>query len=159
MNVIQWIRGTGKSAVETEPEEPWESKNRLRKEFTEAAEFGCEEKQFKAALKLLAAGDYEGCVLAYEKLAERFKNRRHFCEMQIARAYLYQGDPEKALEFCLAAKVHGADPVETENIVWDACMEYREKPQAGAMLRKYLTLFPDGRYSAAAQAAVVESGS
>ncbi len=159
MNVINWIRGTGKSSVETEAEEPWESKSRLRKEFIESTEFGCEEKQFKAALKLLAAGDYEGCVFAYQRLAERHKHRRHFCEMQIARAYLYQGHPDKAMDFCLAAKVHGADPLETENVVWDACLEYRERPEALAMAKKYLALFPDGRYTSQARAVVVEAGS
>ncbi|MDW8333205.1 MAG: hypothetical protein RMM53_03200 [Bacteroidia bacterium] len=159
MNLIQWIRSGTKPANEPSGSEPWESKSRLRKEFAESVEFGCEEKQFKAALKLLVAGDYEGCVSAYQRLAELHKHRRYFCEMQIARAYLFQGDPDKAMDFCLAARVHGADPAETENVVWEACLEYRHRPQAQAMIKKYLTLFPDGRYASMARAAVVEAQS
>jgi tetratricopeptide (TPR) repeat protein len=105
--------------------------------------------QFCAADHLLEIKEYSACITAYQKLIRLYPEKRYYCEVKIADAYKWLGDSKKAIEFLMAARVHGANEEEIDDNIWELCEEiyYQNRNAKGTeAIEKYLTLFPKGKH-------------
>lgn len=127
-------------------EADFEAAKQARAEFLEQAPSGDSVSQaFNAASALMLDRKYEACIAAYGELATRFPDRRGDCESQIGAAWYFLKDLNKAIEFYVQARAHGADASMMDDNIWEACEAQLAAGDAAAAQR-YLELCPDGSY-------------
>jgi tetratricopeptide (TPR) repeat protein len=145
MKLINLFVGSKSSRVK-------ESKNPnelILQDFEESLCKNDQNPQFCAAEHLLEIKEYSACITAYQKLMSLHPEKRSYCEVKIAGAYKWLGDCKKAIEFLMAARVHGANEEEIDDNIWELCEEiyYQTRNAKGIeAIEKYLTLFPKGKH-------------
>lgn len=111
--------------------------------------------KFEAAEALMRNKHFATGIEAYNILAEEYPEHRSYCELQIANAYRGLGKFNKAIEYLIAARVHGADEDQIDETVWQVCSRHQQRclrrTRQHTSVEQYLTLFPQGKYATEAK--------
>lgn len=107
-----------------------------------------EEPHYRAASRLVANHNYEDGIEAYEMIMKKFPSSRSYCEVKVGTIHLLCEAYQEAFNNFMASKVHGADDVESERHIWDACTGILSKSVSNRVkdetMDLYLKLFPQG---------------
>ncbi|MCS6904713.1 MAG: hypothetical protein RML72_09410 [Bacteroidia bacterium] len=115
--------------------------------------------QFHAAAQLMEKKEYFACIKAYQTLIGMYPDKRDYCELQIADAYKWLGDTKKAIEFLVAARIHGADAEKVDDSMWALCEDvyYQSHNSSKGIeaIEKYIMFFPKGKHISEAKALLI----
>lgn len=96
------------------------------------------------ACQLLAKGQYEACITAFEKIMAEEPTEKGTCENQIGAAYFFLGKYPKAVEHYLLSLDNGFDPEMLDYNVWEAAEEHHKATGDNSYAKVYLERFPAG---------------
>lgn len=104
----------------------------------------------RAVTLMLVNGEYDAARQGLQLLQKHFPEYRHWCELQLGRAESLLGNCKRAMDYYLAARVHGASPELMDELIWQTCNEHASRSSGhtefAARLQDYLTLCPQGKY-------------
>lgn len=96
------------------------------------------------ACRLLAKGQYEACIAAFEKIMVAAPSEKGTCENQIGAAYFFLGKYPEALEHYLLSLDHGFDTNMLDYNVWEAAEAHYKVTGDNSYAKTYLERFPNG---------------
>ncbi|WP_052594593.1 hypothetical protein [Aureispira sp. CCB-QB1] len=102
------------------------------------------------ACQLLAKGQYEACIKAFEKIMEQEPSEKGTCENQIGAAYFFLGKYPEAIAHYLLSLQNGFDTEMLDYNIWEAAEEHYKATGDNTFVKTYLQHFPEGEARAAA---------
>jgi tetratricopeptide (TPR) repeat protein len=129
----------------TTTEADFDAAKQERAKFLSTVSTDSESDAVNAASGLLLDQKYLECIAAYEALAAKYPHRKGDADSQIGAAHYFLGDFNKAIEFYVSARTHGADESMMDDNLWEACEALVKKGDKAAAQR-YLELCPSGSY-------------
>lgn len=96
------------------------------------------------ACQLLAKGQYEASITAFEKIMEQEPSEKGTCENQIGAAYFFLDKYPEAVEHYLLSLDNGFDAAMLDYNVWEAAEEHHKATGDNRYVKTYLERFPTG---------------
>ncbi|MCI5057949.1 MAG: hypothetical protein MRY83_17680 [Flavobacteriales bacterium] len=101
----------------------------------------------RRASSALTSGSFKEAVQIYEEMAEKFPESKGMYLSQVGAAYYFLNEFDKAIEYYISARDHGADASMMDDNIWEACEAIYKNTNEINSIQRYLELCPNGSYT------------
>ena len=106
-----------------------------------------ENELMRKASILMTGGQFQDAIELYLELIKKFPDNKNLYLSQVGAGYYFLGEYEKAIDYYLEALKQGFVREMIDDNIWESCEMLYKRDRNSAVLKRYLEIFPEGKYS------------